>query len=231
MGECILVKTEKEKRLFLSLPQKLYKRKECTQDIETEKQLLNGTHPLSAQVELYPYIYVENDAVICRCILTYYKEDSFAYIGFFESINNQECASAMLQEVSQKAKSDGKQALVGPYDVSFWIKYRFKCNHFDSVYTCEPSNKSYYPKMWERMGFEVTDTYYSNQIRIPQKEDQNEKCKRRLEKFLQAGYVIQSPHKKDFQKCLGEIYELLIQLYRTFPGFKEITKKQFVELY
>ena len=159
MGKCILVKTEKEKRLFLSLPRKLYKRKACTQDIETEKMLLNGTHPLSAQVELYPYIYMEDAAVVCRCILTYYKEDSSAYVGFFESIYNQECASAMLLEVSQKAKADGKQALVGPYDVSFWIKYRFKYDHFDSVYSCEPSNKNYYPKLWERMGFEVTDTY------------------------------------------------------------------------
>lgn len=231
MDKCILVKTEQEKQLFLSLPKKLYKRRELTQDPEVEKSILDRTHPLSAEAELYPYIYVQDNEVVCRCILTYYKGDTNAYVGFFESAKAFECAAAMLETVEEKAKADGKQALIGPYDVSFWIGYRFKCDHFDTMYTCEPYNKSYYPDMWEKLGFRVTDIYYSNQVRIPRKEDQNEKCKRRLEKFLREGYVIQSPEKKDFRKCLEEIYVLLIRLYRTFPGFKEITREQFAELY
>lgn len=231
MGKCILVRTEKEKRLFLSLPKKLYQRKECTQDIEAEKSLLNGTHPLSKQVEIYPYIYVNHNKVVCRCVMTYYKEDDNAYIGFFESLDDFACASAMIKTVSKKAKADGKAALVGPYDVSFWIRYRFKCDHFDSVYTCEPYNKCYYPQMWERMGFQVTDRYYSNQIRVPRKSDQSEKYKLRLQRFLQNGYIIKSPAESNFLQCLEEIYELLTKLYRSFPGYKEITKKQFMELY
>ena len=39
---CIEVNTEKNRNLFLSLPKKLYDKRFLTQDIEVEKQILNG---------------------------------------------------------------------------------------------------------------------------------------------------------------------------------------------
>ena len=58
---CREVETEKEKELFLSLPQKLYTEYILTQDMTLERQILNGTHPLSKDFTIKPYIVVNDD--------------------------------------------------------------------------------------------------------------------------------------------------------------------------
>lgn len=231
MFKLVLVKTKKEKKLFLNFPKTLYKNDFLTQNIKLEKEILNKTHPLSSDFDIYPYLYMKDKEVLCRCIVTYYKNDFNAYIGFFESVNNFEYVSNMFNEIINIIKKDNKYKLVGPLDASFWIKYRFKTNYFNSIYTGEPYNKDYYPLLWKNFGFKISDKYYSNQMRVPLKSDINLKCKKRLEDFLDKNYEIKTPNRDDFLFYLEEIYYLLIDLYKDFPGYKYITKEQFISLF
>ena len=47
---------------FLAFPAALYDRGKCPQDMKTEKQILEGTHVLSKDIQVMPFVaYVEED--------------------------------------------------------------------------------------------------------------------------------------------------------------------------
>lgn len=229
---CLEVVSKEHQELFLSLPKLLYKKEYLTQNRKVERDILNGKHCLSSDFDIYPFIVVNGEnEILSRCILTVYPNDNVGYVGFFESYYNKFAVTRLFEEVRRKAEGLGLTKLVGPVDCSFWIKYRFKVDNFDKIYTGEPYNKEYYKTLWEHVGFNVSEEYYSNQLRIPKAEDDSGKCKKRLEYVLEKGYTIRNVSRKSFDKDLREIFRLLSKLYSDFPAFKMITEEQFVSQY
>lgn len=230
--KCIEVKSEKHKRMFLDFPSRVYLDGDCPQNIEMEKQILNRKHVISSDIEIFPYIVLdETNGVVCRCLMTYYKDDPVAYLGFFESFNNATAVKHMFFEVERKAFKDGKTKILGPIDASIYINYRFKIDRFDKTYTGEPYNKKYYADLWKQAGYEICDKYVSNQLRKVEKEDIDERLKRIYDRYRTKGYDFISPTPVIFQDCLEDVYELMMKMYSGFSGFKKLTKGQFIELY
>ena len=220
------------KKLFLSLPSRLYSQNLLTQDVKIEKLLLNKKHILSSNFNITPFIVVDkNNNIISRCILTYYPNDDNAYVGLFESFNIPEASKLLLKSVQEKAKHDEKKKLIGPLDASFWIGYRFKTNNFESIYTAEPYGKSYYVGLWKEFGFTVRDRYFSNKMDIPKKEDTSMKCKLRLQMIEKKGYIMKHSSKKTFYSDIENVYELLTKVYSQFPLYKDISKTQFIKMF
>lgn len=216
---------------FLALPKALYPRPYRTQDTKAERAILDGTHPLSGDFTVYPYLLVAGETTLARCILTYYPDDPAAYVGFFESYADKEACRTLLAAVEEKARADGKEKLVGPLDASFWIGYRFKVENFEEHFTGEPDNLPFYADFWEACGFEVAERYYSNYLRSPRPEDPSEKWEKRLQKALERGYEIRSLERGQFDETLRDIYRMLVRLYAKFPAFKLITEEQFTALF
>ena len=229
---CIEVEYSEDKERFLGLPKKLYDKNFLTQDLKTETQILNNSHPLSSDFIVYPYIVLREDkSVLARAVLTVYPNESVGYIGFFECIDSQKAADLLLNTIKNKAMELCLVKLIGPLDSSFWIKYRFKIDNFDNCYINEPYNKDYYFKLWTNWGFKVTDRYYSNQLRVPTEADSQEKCKQRLDMMKSKGYIFRTATKKSFEKDLKDIFALMKEVYAKFPMFKPISEEQFIELY
>lgn len=219
---------------FLSLPSKLYKNNDLTQDYNTEYKLLYKKHPLSKYFNITPFVIIDKTykKPVARCILTYYPNDEIAYFGFFECINDEEIARLLINAVSKKAKYDGKKKLVGPIDSSFWIKYRLKINLFNKIpYIGEPYNKDYYYKLLLNNGFFVQNHYTSNIYPIVDKNYNNKKFQEHFKEFIDKGYEIKSPNKKNYQYTMGKVYDLIIDLYSDFPAFKYIEKEDFMNIF
>ena len=86
--KCIDKRDKRTEKLFLRLPSLLYG-EDSGQDTKAEKSLLRGKHPLSCDVEVCPFVVIGNNGdALCRCLLTYYPNDSVAYVGFFEADQN-----------------------------------------------------------------------------------------------------------------------------------------------
>ena len=220
------------RRRFLDFPQRLYPPERLTQDVKAERQLLLGEHPLSVDFAVYPFLALdENDQPAARCLLTLYPGDENGYVGFFESEDSLEAARLVLDAAAQKAKRFGRSRLVGPYNASFWLGYRFKTSSFFKTFTGEPENRAFYPRLWEQCGFAVTDHYFSNHMRVPTDADRSPKAERRLRDFQAAGYDFRTITFRTFDTCLQEIYALLTRLYSSFPGYQEITERQFLALF
>lgn len=228
---CQEVNDRKLQTLFLQLPRRLYDR-DCPQDIKTEKQLLQGKHPLSDCFEVIPFVTTDaSGRALCRCMLTYYPDDETAYLGFFEAEENPAAVQAMLCHVEARAAADGKRALLGPVDASIYINYRFKLDRFDKTYTGEPYNKPYYPALWESCGFDLCAQYSSNQLRRVRSEDIDPRLSRLYDRFIARGYRFVTPRRREFGRYLADIHESMMRLYAGFTGYKPMSRAQFLSMF
>ena len=218
---------------FLDLPKKLYTKKDNMEDYDSTKKLLLNLHPLSNYFNLNKFIIYKNKEVVGRFVITEYPDDKeICYIGFFECVKDNKVAKLIFSEAEKFAKEKKYKKIVGPVDASFWIKYRLKINQFDKrPYTGEPYNLKYYFNMFKDNKYKVCDHYVSNYFDKVNYKYSNEKYNKHYEEFTKLGYEIVKPKVKDFDKCIEEIYKMIMKLYSDFPTFKKIDKKDFIELF
>ncbi len=214
------------------MPGKHYRGGICPQDIGTEKALLDGTHPLSGTFDIIPMVVIDDRGnTAARGMLTFYEDEDTAYLGFFDCINDSEACMALITNAEKIARDHGKISITGPVDSSIWIGYRFKTDKFERACSAEPWNKPYYAELWEKCGFEVWKRYHSFRLnRITEKKG-NPKYEARVESFRKKGYEYKNLDKKDFDRIFREIYELLIRIYASFPGYKWISYEAFYALF
>ncbi len=215
---------------FLDFPKKIYSKKELTNNRREEESLLKGKHILSEKFNVEGFLAINQEGEpLARAIVTIYPNQEEAYVGLFESVPKKEAAEFLFLHIDEYVKEKGREKIIGPVDASFWIKYRLKVNRFETPYTGEPYNKNYYSEMFESAGYRTIKKYVSNNYSIIPKSHKNPLLQRRLRETLKKGYQIKSPEKNEFKKVLDEIYPLLIELYKSFPIFTEIDKREFVE--
>ncbi|MCX7922065.1 MAG: hypothetical protein N3B21_08660 [Clostridia bacterium] len=218
---------------FLRIPKDLYSKREIVQNEKEERSLLLGEHILSGYFQITKLLVYNGDMPCARCAVTIYQGDDTAYVGFFESINDVECAKLLFEEARKISIENKCNKIKGPVDASFWIKYRLKTNNFSKrVFVGEPNNKDYYLNLFLACGYRVSETYVSNYYkRLPFWGFSDKKCKDRYDKFLSKGYKIISPGRKDFDTVIKEIYKLLMELYADFPVFKGLSEEDFLKLF
>ena len=218
---------------FLSLPKKLYTNKDNMEDSSTIKKFLLNLHPLSKYFILNKFLVYKNDKVVGRFIITEYPDDkNTCYIGFFECIKDNKVSKFIFNEAEKFAKEKKYKKIIGPVDASFWNKYRLKINLFDKrPYTGEPYNKDYYYKMFLDNKYKVVEHYVSNIFEKVDESYNDPKFIAHFKEFKKLGYEIVKPKRKDFDKCISEIYDLITVLYSDFPVFKMLSKESFQELY
>ncbi len=226
-------KDKKSVRSFLHFPAALYPKQNLMQDAETEAAILSGQHLLSHYFTVYPFLAFDSAKhVAARCILTVYPDRSSAYIGFFECIDDADAARCIFDAAEAQARKLGCDAVIGPVDASFWIRYRLKTNCFDQPpYTGEPYNLPYYEAFFHENGYSVSGEYSSNRYGTVPPSFLNKKNVRRLQYFTENGYAICNLDKATFEKSLHEIYRMIMSLYSDFQTFSDITEDEFCELY
>lgn len=225
--------TEKEYEDFLALPSRIHTKDKLMQKRSDELALLKGTHTLSKYFSFTAFLcYLENK-IVARCAVTIYPDKDEAYLGFFDSEDNIDAVKAMIETAEAFAKENGISKLTGPVDASFWIGYRMKSDRFNEKrFFSEPYGKEYYPELWQKCGYEISQVYVSNIYKkLLKSEEDDERYTKRYNHFLEKGYSIVSAKKKDWDTVIGEVYALLIRLYSDFPVFSHITEEEFREMY
>lgn len=229
--KCIRFEQQKKfVRDFLGLPEKLYDRRTNMENPAEVKKLLLGTHPLSKYFRFYKFLIYDGYRAVGRFALTVYPGDETAYLGFFECIDDKDTAAFLFRRAGQWAKSLGCRRLTGPVNASFWIGYRLKINLFDRApYTGEPYNKDYYLRLFEDNGFRVCQHYTSNGYGVLNTEEPL--YDNRYREFRERGYRIVSPDLRDYDRVVGELYELITDLYRDFPVYKDLRREDFAQVF
>ena len=81
---------------FLALPKHIYQPDHLMQSEEEELALIEGSHPLSSDLDTYAFVGYEDGRPCIRGLLTFYPGDEAAYLGFFESIHDHQIASVFI---------------------------------------------------------------------------------------------------------------------------------------
>ncbi len=97
---------------FLALPKQIYQPDHLMQSKEEELALIEGSHPLSSDLDIYAFVGYEDGRPCIRGLLTFYSGDEAAYLGFFESINDQQIASAFIEHLAGFARSLGASGIM-----------------------------------------------------------------------------------------------------------------------
>ena len=218
---------------FISLTKKLYTNNINMEDSKSIISFLNNTHSLCKYFKLNKFLVYKDDLVVGRFIITEYPDDKdVCYIGFFECINDKKVSKFIFNEANKFAKKKKYKKIIGPVDATFWNKYRLKINLFDKLpYTGEPYNLDYYYKMFLDNKYNVIEHYVSNIFDRVDDSYSDSKFNDRYKEFLSLGYEIIKPKRSDFDKCIEEIYYLIMDLYSSFPIFKKIDKDDFINIF
>ena len=225
---------EKQINDFLLLPKLLYDKKTFTQDEETERKIITETHVLNQYFKQHKFLVYNRSEEVCgRCIVTIYEGATEAYIGYFESIPDDDCAALLFSKAEECVRKAGFKRIVGPVDSSFWIKYRLKIDSFDrKPYAGEPYNKPYYEKLFKDNGYSVLESWVSNIYKkTPLLYNRKTIYKERLKKADEHHYKITSPSSKAFNQTIDIIYELISETFKEFITFKKINKEDFREIF
>lgn len=227
----IFNKEEKYIEDFLKLPKKLYKKNEIMQNIEQEREILLEKHVLNKYFEQYKILIYKDNEIAGRCIVTIYYNSNVAYIGYFECINDEECAKKIFETAEEIVRKKGITKIQGPVDSSFWIKYRLKIDNFrNTPYTDEPYNKDYYINLFEKNDYKIIHTYTSKQYgKVKPQDFQLEK--ERYSEAIKKGYEFKSPKPKEFLNSLNDIYDLVSELFSDFPVYNQISREDFIEIF
>lgn len=217
---------------FLKLPKKLYSKKELMQKEEEEREILENKHVLSKYFKIYRFLVIdEKENAVARAILTFYENDLNAYIGYYECIEDLGVSNMLLNYIERFVAFKGYKSIIGPYNCSFWLGYRFKKNNFGESYLNEPYNKKYYPIFFEDAGYEVIEEYTSNSISKIGKYERNEKLSKRLKEMKQKGYEFVEPTEETFDAQFRIIGQMMLGLYKNSTGYKEIAPEDLSVLY
>ena len=210
----------------------LYSSSDNMESPDSVRQILKGEHPLSGYFKIDAYLIYDGSNVNGRFAITTYPDDTTAYLGFFECINDKEVSSFLFLEAEKIAKEKKCSVIIGPVDASFWLKYRLKINNFDlPPYTGEPYNKDYYLELFQNSGYEISEHYTSSAFRSVGEDYINEKFENRYKEFLAQGYKIESPKAEEYEKAVEEVYTLITELYSDFPIYKNVSKEDFCEMF
>lgn len=223
---------EEEHEAFLNFSESLYDPAFRTENKRELRELLEGKHPLSHYFKVTPIVVIDAGRIVSRAVVTCYPNDSSAYIGYFESENNPEAATLLMDYATHIAYMHGRETIEGPMNASFWLGYRLKVNHFDKEpYFSELYNLDYYQSLWEANGFERRETYYSNFYAPVDEKTKQEKYQKRYQQFTEKGYRIVSPTKQSLDNDFCAVSEMLQDRFRTFPVFKGISEEEFMLLF
>ncbi len=194
--------------------------------------LLAGTHPLSPHCSVRAFVAYREGSPVGRVVVTQYEDRDEAYAGFFECVDDDEVATALLAEAERVAAEVGSTEIVGPVDASFWIRYRFKASGFENApYFSEPLNPPSYPRLFEAAGYSVSDTYVSHLFPVAPPDYDFSRFDKHVEALREHGIRIRSPHWWEWNRTMREIHGLLHELYRDFPVFTPIAYEEFRALF
>ncbi len=161
--EIIPVKTNREKKLFLNFPWTHYKGDPnwVPPLRQNQKELVNyAKHPFYDDAEVQTFLAFKDGVVSGRiaAIVDHghnrkYSEER-GFFGFFESVDDQEVATGLLDAVKNWHGDAGRKLLRGPVNPSMNYECALLIDGFDS----QPSfmmtyNKPYYQKLIEDYGY------------------------------------------------------------------------------
>jgi GNAT superfamily N-acetyltransferase len=234
--EIVTVGSKGEMKEFIEFQYTLYKNDPLfvPQPRIAVKDLLNREkHPFYKNAEMELFLARRDGETVGRITAIFdrahnrFHEEQAGFFGFFECVNDQEAANALLDRARQWAIQKGAAIVRGPVNPST----NYECGTLVEGFDSSPMvmmtyNPRYYPELFERAGLRKAKdllAFVSHAQKIELK-----KIERVAERALKSnGVTVRPINMKDFKAEVGRVWSVYGQAWAKNWGYVPMSKEEF----
>ncbi len=233
------VKTKRDKNRFIKMVWPLYKDyPNWVPPLLLDRRMILDTknNPFYRHAEIELFLAYRNSEIVGRiaAIINHnhnsFHEENIGFFGFFESMNDQDVASALIDKAKEWLRGKGVNAIRGPVNPSTNDDIGVLIDGFDKTPAIMmPYNPEYYDSLMTGSGLQKVKDLHSYYV----EEDQvmSGKLPRVMEKLKQReSFNIRQLNMKDFKAELQRIKTVYNNAWSKNWGFVPMTDEEFDHL-
>lgn len=154
-----------------------------------------------------------------------------AWFGYFESMNDPDCAEMLLAEAATWARARGAEVLYGPIDFDTFGKYRVRVSAEPEgiPFPGEPYNPAYYVELLRNAGFSIAREYVTQIGRIKPRPLE---AKREMARaVMEAGYILEPLDGATWLAALAELHRKADEIFSDSFAYTPVSYEQFAAGY
>lgn len=232
------VESQKDKQNFIDYPHDLYKNDANYVPelyIAMDELMSEKKNPFFKHSSVELYLAYKNDAIVGRiaavCNTSYNKfhNSNVGFFGFFDCIDDQEIANALLSKAEEYSKQFGFEAILGPTNFTTNDAAGLLVDGFDSPPVIQMTyNYPYYVKLVESYGFKKEMDLFA--YWIPTKEVSQKSLAltdKIQERLATKGITFRNLNMKNFKKEVENVKLIYRQAWESNWGFFPPTDEEF----
>ena len=224
-------------RDFLDLPKRIYKNDAnwiAPLNSEVRKVLNVDRNPYFSNVSLQKFVCYKSNIACARSVViinkAYWEKWSkrTAWFGFFESVDDIDCARILFEEMERYCREEGAECLEGPYNPNHYSELGLLIkNYSDPPAFFETYNSLYYSRLIEEAGFKIIKQLHT---RINKKTDEFVKRSSKSDTGFNGreGYSIRSFQLRNRKADLEKIREINNNAFSDNWSFLPLSKKEYL---
>ncbi len=229
----------KELKAFIDFPHDLYKDDQfyVPELFMAQRDLLNpGKHPFYLHGQVQLFLAYRGDTIVGRVAgiingnHNQFNNVQEGFFGFFDCINDQEVANALLKAAEDWIRAKGAQTMVGPVNPSTNEPCGLLVEGYDSSpMIMMPYNKPYYKDLLEKYGLHKQVDLLAYALYDSDLGDKPVRLQEALAARLAARGIVVRPFdlKHNFKRELEQFGKVYNQAWDKNMGFVPMTKEEF----
>jgi hypothetical protein len=234
------VRSKKDLNRFIKLPFRLYKGQPNWVPpliYERKRHLDRKRNPFFEHAEADYFLAVRDGEVVGRISahvdhrLNEFQQNEWGLFGFFESIDEQEVADALLKTADDWNRARGRERIVGPFDFST----NHECGLLVDGYDLKPQvlefwHHPYYQGLFENAGMAKAMDLYKWHLQIEDRASILPVIFELAEKVeSEHGIVVRNMRKKDFEQEVRRFMEVYNEAWEKNWAFVPLTDAELRE--
>jgi len=233
------VESEKELMEFVMLPWKLYRDDPLWAPplIKQQKHFLGPDNPFFQHAEAECYLASRGGETCGRISMSVdpdyneFKNEKMGTFGFFETSNDFEVASRLIDTARDTLTRKGMEIMRGPFNFSIKHEWGMLVDGFDKrpmIRTCH--NPPYYVKLVEEYGLSKAHDWHSYLVRVDHQDLDLSYVRKLTEKAARNGVVVRKVNLKDAQGEMERVREIINNAHSNDWGFSPLSDAESREM-
>lgn len=235
--DIIEIKSDKELMDFIKFPFNLYKNDPfyVSPLISDLRKQFSKKNPFFLHSKVR-YFIAKKDGIIAGRIVSIinyrhieFHNENTGFFGFFESIDDQKVANALLSKVCSELKNNGMKIMRGPMNFSTNEECGFLLEGYDSPpMLLMPYNPPYYHNLMENYGMQKAKDLFAYILDTP--DELPQKIHRVAQIAAKFGITVRQIDKKRFERDMKIFKEVYNSAWAKNWGFIPITDEELIFL-
>ena len=151
---------------------------------------------------------------------------SIGLFGFFDSVNDVECAKEILDHAKQCLDKQHRKVLKGPVNLTSWQGFGVSSSEIEPPYFIEPFSRAYYRDLFISYGFGIEQKNITTIQQIGETDFAG--FEKEMQKLKNEGFVFDIVDSGNFLPSLRDVYTLTSRIFLDTWSFVNISIDEFM---